>query len=424
MRILILVDCYLPSPHGAAKLIDDLGVEFQRQGHEVTILTVSSDMSGKFVVSCEHRLRVVRVKVAPIKGVSRVVRAFNEARLSSVVWRKAGQFLAQNPADLIIFHSPTIFFGALIRRLKSLWGCPAYMILRDIFPQWAVDAGILKRGLVWRFFRWKEVEQYDAADVIGVQTPGDLKYFPRSFPLKKDYRLEVLYNWTALDTQEFPRMHYRADLGLQDKVVFFYGGNLGVAQDLDNILRLAKSLEKHPDICFLLVGEGSEAARLERIIVAEGLSNIRILPSVDQLTYLSILGEFDVGLISLDRRIAIHNLPSKLLGYMFQSMPTLASVNPGHDLFEILAEDQAGVCLLNGDDERLCAAALRLANDPELRKRMGQNARKVLERLFSVNSAASQIIGHFHTQAVKATEESTLESMAPLLSPQDFPVKQ
>ena len=71
-------------------LIDDLGVEFQRQDHEVTILTMSSEMSGKFVVSSEHGLRVARVRVGPIKSASRVVRAFNEARLSSVVWRRAG----------------------------------------------------------------------------------------------------------------------------------------------------------------------------------------------------------------------------------------------------------------------------------------------------------------------------------------------
>jgi len=424
MRILILVDCYLPSPHGAAKLIHDLGVELQRQGHEVTILTVSSDMSGKFEVSSEHGLRVARVRVGPIKGASRVVRAFNEARLSSVVWRRAGVFLAQNRADLIVFHSPTIFFGALIRRLKSLWGCPAYMILRDIFPQWAVDAGILRRGLVWRFFRWKEVEQYEVSDVIGVQTPGDLKYFQRSFPHNKKYQLEVLYNWTALDAPDLTPAHYRADLGLRDKIVFFYGGNLGVAQDLENILRLARSLVNHPEIYFLLVGEGSEAGRLERAIVAEGLLNIQILPSVDQLTYLSMLGEFDVGLISLDRRIAIHNLPSKLLGYMFQSMPTLASVNPGHDLFEILEKNQAGVCLLNGDDERLCAAALRLANDSELRKRMGQNSRKVLERLFSVNAAAAQILTHFQPQAVETMEGAAVEAMGISLSRGRFPAEQ
>jgi len=393
MRILILVDCYLPSLKSGAKLIHDLGVEFRRQGHEVTVLTPSDTVCQSLQVTVENGLRIARVKTGKIKGTGRVRRAIQEVRLSATLWGRAKHFMLANRADLIVFYSPTIFFGALVRRLKSLWRCPAYLILRDIFPQWAVDTGILRKGLVWRFFRIKEIKQYDVADVIAVQSQANLKYFARNFP-RKQYRLEVLYNWTALHEPDLPHTNYRVQLGLQNKVVFFYGGNLGLAQDVDNILRLAACLVQYNHIYFLLVGDGSELPRLKKSIEAMGLRNIQILPAVDQREYLPMLSEFDVGLLSLDRRLKTHNVPGKILGYMYWGMPILASINPGNDVFEILHNNEAGFCFVNGDDESLSAAALRLANDAELRAKLGKNSRQLLERTFSVQAAAQQIMQH------------------------------
>src|SRR5260370_27654999 len=98
-----------------------------------------------------------------IKGTTEFSRGFREMRLSDTLWRRAKSFLLAKPVDLIVFYSPTIFFGGLVRCLKSRWGCPAYLILRDIFPQQAVDAGILRKGMVWRSVRGKEGSQHDVA---------------------------------------------------------------------------------------------------------------------------------------------------------------------------------------------------------------------------------------------------------------------
>src|SRR5271157_2887458 len=184
MRILILVDCYRPSTKSGALMVQDLGIELCRQGHEVTVVTPSDAVEGNFQVSDEDGLRIVRVKSGRIKGTARAFRAIREVSLSQTIWRRTRPFLAANPADLILFYSPTIFFGKLVRLLKERWKCPSYLILRDIFPQWAVDTGILRKGLVWRYFRRKESEQYAAADFIGVESPANLAYFAREFPKK------------------------------------------------------------------------------------------------------------------------------------------------------------------------------------------------------------------------------------------------
>lgn len=395
MRILILADDYLPSTKSGAKLVHDLGVQFIRDGHEVTVVTPSDSVDAPFLVSVEDRISVVRVKTGNLKNVNKAIRGWRESRLSATLWRRAQDFFRSHPCDLIVTYSPSIFFAVLVRKLKSLWMCPSYLVLRDIFPKWALDAGILRQGLLYRYFRRIELLQYAAADVIGVESPGNLRYFAGEL-LDKAYRLEVLFSWTDLQEHPRPPTSYRLKLGLQGKVVFFYGGNIGVAQDMDNILRLASSLNEREDTFFLLVGSGSEAPRISSEIQNRGLRNIAIQPPVSQAEYLSMLLEFDVGLVSLDRRLSTNNLPGKLFGYMTCGIPILASINPGNDLGRLLREADAGVACDNGDDRTLYEAALRLAGDSELRDRMGKNARILLESKFSAQTAAAQILSHFH----------------------------
>lgn len=394
MRILVLVDCYLPCPKSSAKLVHDLGIEMLRQGHEVAIAAPDDALDSPCSVSTEEGLEIVRVRTGQIKGASRILRAYHEFRLSKVMWRGARHYFEARQFDLIVFYSPTIFFSGLVKRLKGLWDCPAYMILRDIFPQWSIDAGVLREGLVSRAFRFCEQLQYRVADVVGVQSPANLEYFDH-LPRLWGPEVEVLYNWTALSEPAIPRTNYRTQWGLEDKIVFFYGGNLGVAQDMNNMLRLAGHLSDEPRAHFLLVGEGSEFARLQRTIAAQRLANVSLYPSVGQAAYLGMLAEFDVGLISLDRSLRTQNFPGKMLGYMYHSLPILASLNPGNDLGTLLEQEKAGLVCVNGDDQRLAAHARELVESAVLRAELGRNGRRLLESTFSAERAATQILQRF-----------------------------
>jgi len=392
MRLLLLVDCYLPSTKSSATHIHDLALELAAGGHEVSVAAPDDALDRPCTVSREHGLTVLRTRTPRIKGARLALRAWHEIRLSGVMWRAGRSFFERQPLDLVAFYSPTIFFGPLVRRLKDRWGCPAYLILRDIFPQWAVDAGVLRRGsLPHRYFRRRELEQYRAADVIGVQSPGNLRYFEER-GLDRRHRLEVLYNWAPVDHGALPASDLRRELGLRGKIVFFYGGNIGRAQDMDNVIRLAASVGDERDLHFLLVGAGSEVPRLLDAVRARGLSNVTFHPPLAQREYLAALAQFDVGLITLDRGLRTQNFPGKMLGYMSFGIPTLASINPGNDLREVLEAARAGLVCDNGDDAGLRAAALRLARDAELRRRIGENGRRLLGERFSPAAAAAQIL--------------------------------
>jgi glycosyltransferase involved in cell wall biosynthesis len=248
--------------------------------------------------------------------------------------------------------------------------------------------------MLYRYLHRKELQQYEAADLIGVETPGNFTYF-RDELAHKNFPLEVMLNWMEPGDVITRGTLWRKKLGLEAKTVFFYGGNIGVAQDMDNIVRLASGLSSCEEIFFLLVGSGSEVDRLNQEIKNRRLSNIRIMEPVPQEQYIDCLAEFDVGLVSLERRLKTHSLTGKLMGYMRCGMPILASLNPGNDLAQFLTENEAGIAVLNGDDESFRNAALLLANNPDLRDRMGMKARQLGEQKFSVQAAASQILTRF-----------------------------
>ncbi|MCB0371932.1 MAG: glycosyltransferase family 4 protein [Muricauda sp.] len=391
MKILILVDDFLPdSIKIAAKMMHELAMQFMKEGHEVTVMAPGKrELSTK-----EGNLRVIRYNAGRIKNTSKLRRAINE----SLLWVRALPIyffdLRRDRHDMIIYYSPTIFFGPLVQLLKRTWKCPSYLILRDIFPQWAIDQKILKKkSLITSYFKLFEKINYAAADIIALQSPKNLEWFGTHFSTNK--KLSVLYNWTnVLERDDLPEDSdkYRKKLKLEGKTVFFYGGNMGKAQDMMNLVRLAKNMVQNTNAHFIFVGLGDEVDLVKKAIIDYGLTNTTYLGAVDQSEYLLLLREFDVGLFSLHKSHESHNFPGKLLGYMQNGLPILGSVNPGNDVKELINSHSAGYISINGQDEELASYAQKLSNDPILRKKMGEAANQLLKSHFSVQHSTKKIL--------------------------------
>jgi O26-antigen biosynthesis N-acetyl-L-fucosamine transferase len=260
-RILVIADSFVPTTTSTAKLVKDLVDEFGRRQIAVTVLVPSLSVERPCEVSTENGIEVVRIRIGKTKGAGKVIRGLRELSFSQRIWWRARHTLLSRSFDLIIFFSPTIFFGPLVRRLKALFGCPAYLVVRDVWTQFMLDVGELKLGLAYKYLERIERFQYSAADVIGVQSPRDLSYVNASDASARR-KVEVLLNWYAAPTNSSRQTSYRQKLGLSNCVLFFFGGNFGVAQDPLNILRLAASLKQEPHIRFLLVGLGKSRARI------------------------------------------------------------------------------------------------------------------------------------------------------------------
>jgi len=396
MKILIIFDDYLPeSIKAGSKMMRELAMEFVMRGHDVTVIAPHPDLKNSSSMTLLDGINVCYFRSGSIKNVGKIKRAINETLLSHHAWNAYKEHFNENPQDLIIYYSPSIFWGALVSKLKKLWGIPSYLILRDFFPQWAIDNSILKKSsLITKYFRYFEKLNYQAADTIALQSPGNLEWYKKSGKITKP--LDILYNWAANQPVAIHEHYYRQKYGLKDKVVFFYGGNIGHAQDMMNIVRLAKSMINERKAHFVLVGKGDEVEIVRAAIEESKLSNMTLLPPVSQDEFSHMLAEFDVGLFTLHKGHKTHNFPGKLLAYMVQEKPILGSINPDNDLKPVVENAHAGLISINGDDETLLSNALKLLKDDEFRKSTGKNAHELLHDLFSVESAVDKILQFYN----------------------------
>lgn len=392
MKICLITDDYLPaSIKVGAKMMHELAIEFVSRGHTVTVVTPSPDLTNRIEISELDGVTICRFRSGEIKNVSKVKRAINETLLSYHAWRAYKAYFQQHPHDVIIYYSPTIFWGCLVARLKKLWGAKSYLVLRDFFPQWVIDNGMLSaKSPITYYFKFFEVLNYRVADIIGIQSPKNLLWFSKTCVVKKP--LDLLYNWAADDPVPRTSGYYREKLGLENKVVYFYGGNIGHAQDMMNIVRLARAMRLEHSAHFVLVGAGDEVELVRHSVDEYCLNNMTLLPPVSQDEFKKMLAEFDVGLFSLHRGHTTHNFPGKLLGYMVQKKPILGSVNPDNDLQDVVEQAKAGLVTINGDDIGLLNNALQLLHDADLRKNLGTNAKQLLSDVFSVQAAANKIL--------------------------------
>jgi len=394
MRLAIITDDYLPlSTLVHAKMLHELALQLTINGHELVIITPGlPDQNKRLVRDSVDGITVWRFRNGRTRGVSKITRALNETLLSFNAWRAIHKDVEVTSFDGVIYYSPSIFFGWLVKKLKTKCECASYLILRDLFPQWVIDEKLIKQGsLIEKYFRFFETLNYTSADTIGLMSPKNLELFESSH--KNRFNTHVLFNWsdTKLPKLLPEKLNLRKTLGLEEKIIFFYGGNIGHAQDMSNLMRLAISLKEKKNIHFLFIGQGDEVDLVKRSIKRESLVNTTFLPSVSQEEFKHVLRQVDIGLFSLAYSHKTHNFPGKLLGYMLESMPILGSVNPGNDLSDVISNAGAGYVFVNGEDNKLREAAIELAFNAQLRHKLGNNGSGLLNHSFSVESAASVI---------------------------------
>lgn len=292
--------------------------------------------------------------------------------------------------DSVVWYSPTIFLGPLANALKKASICRSYLIIRDIFPEWAVDMGILRKGLVYRFFKIVERYQYSVADTIGVQSSSNLGYLAE-WAKKPGRRLEVLQNWLA------PALNVGSGVSvsathLSGRTIFVYAGNMGVAQGMDIVLDLAERLINRRDIGFMFVGRGSEVPRLRTSAEERALVNVVFHDEVDSSEIPGLLAQCHIGLVALDPRHKTHNVPGKFLTYMLAGLPVLARINPGNDLADLIKKEGVGSMYVGESLDALQALAEELVDDRVGRELMSSQARGLAQSSYSATAAVKQIV--------------------------------
>lgn len=316
-----------------------------------------------------HRFAMYR------EGKNAVLRAFRYFLISVVqlwkgIWAK--------DIDLIYVASTPPTQGALAALVKKCKRVPFVYNLQDIFPDSLAGTGLAKKGgLLWKIGRAIENFTYRNADKI-IVISQDFKKNIMAKGVSED-KIVVVYNWVDQNAvKDIPRSENKlfAMYGLApSKFYVTYNGNIGLTQNMDMLLEVAKSLEANENIHFVLVGNGAYLEQVKQIVANRNISNVHLLPfqPYEDISHVFSLG--DVSLVISKPGVGENSVPSKTWSIMSASRPVLANFDE-NELKTIIEENNCGIFTKAGDKVAFTDAILKLYNDRDLCKEYGRNGRQ------------------------------------------------
>ena len=260
------------------------------------------------------------------------------------------QYFSNVKFDLILYSTPPITFAKVIEYVKNRDGAKSYLLLKDIFPQNAVDIGMMSttgpKSVIYKVFRKKEEKLYALSDYIGCMSQANVDFLLTHNPWINPDKVHI--NPNSFDVAPFAANAdkkseiYRKYNIPADATTFIYGGNLGKPQDIPFIVECLKANTGKVDRYFIICGTGTEFPKLQEFVETQKPDNVLLLNGLPRAEYEAFVKAFDVGLIFLDHRFTIPNFPSRLLSYMQAKMPILACTDPNTDIGKVITEGTFG----------------------------------------------------------------------------------
>ena len=379
----------------------DLIRGFRDEGHNIYIVTPYERRIGKTSELVEDGcIHLLGVQTLNLQKTNTIEKGIGQVMVERQYKNAIKQFLFGIRFDLILYSTPPISFPKVVDYLKQENpGAKSYLLLKDIFPQNAVDLGMMSengpKGILYNYFRRKEKRLYRVSDYIGCMSPANVRYLLSNNPEISPSCVEVAPNSVELITpQRIDRDYVREKYNLPiEKPVFIYGGNLGKPQGVDFLIQCLMALSSRTDCHFVVIGSGTEFPKLKRWFEEFHPASVTVMAGLPKDEYDELVGACDVGLIFLDHRFTIPNYPSRLLAYLENRMPIIAATDPITDIGSIAVENGYGYWCESNDVQAFVSCVNKMLESDI--KAMGERGYEFLKNNYLVEHTYSQIMKHF-----------------------------
>lgn len=371
----------------------DLLREFVKNGNSVYAISPNERRKGKetYLLSKKNEV-ILKLKIGNVQKTNFIEKGISTITLEGKYVKGIRKFFNDVKFDLVLYTTPPITLLKAVEFVKKRDGAKTYLMLKDIFPQNAVDMEILsKKGIkkfLYQYFRRTEKRLYRSSDYIGCMSRANAEYLKVHNPEIPEGKIELCPNSmepTAVSVSEEEKAALKKKYGIPEhKKIFVYGGNLGRPQGILHMMECIKSVEEIEECFFLIVGSGTEYSRIENFIKTKQLKNIRLYQHLPKDEYEKLVKACDIGLIFLDYRFTIPNFPSRLLAYMDAGIPVLAVTDRNTDIGTVITENEFGWwCESNSIVKFEEILKKIMETDKEELKQMSENAKTVLRELYS-----------------------------------------
>jgi glycosyltransferase involved in cell wall biosynthesis len=376
-------------------IYEDLLREISSKGHRVHVISPTERRYGRNThIIREDKATILKVRTLNTQKTNLIEKSVSTVLLESLLIHAIKRHFKGIRFDLILYSTPPITFARVVSYVKNRDGAKTYLLLKDIFPQNAVDLGMMREGgLIHRYFRVKEKKLYGISDRIGCMSPANVDYVLKHNPEIPSEHVEVCPNTIDLqpiNLTDEEKVGLRSKYGLPaDKIIFVYGGNLGKPQNVPFIVRCIDACRDIEVAFFLIVGSGTDYPKLETYVATKKPGNVKLIPSLPKVEYEKMVAICDVGLIFLDHRFTIPNFPSRMLSYIQAGLPVLACTDPNTDIGRILVDTGLGWWCESDRVERV-VEIIRTIDFETIKQRPKIDG---TEAFFSLQNTVSKVMG-------------------------------
>lgn len=360
------------------------------RGHEITIVRSDSSIEESYITKINKNYKLLNIKTGNPFVSNTVKKGLNLVRMAKYFKKGIKYFLYDEHFDLVLYATPPITLSNVIRFCKKKYNAKTFLMLKDIFPQNAVDLNMIKKdSLIYRYFRKQEINYYKMSDYIGCMSKKNIDYIIEHNPFLDKNKIHYFPN--SIKVTESGETIFN-----KDKTVFMFGGNIGKPQNIHNLLNIIKELQNYEKAKFIIIGKGTEKIFVEKYIMENDLKNLEYMEFLPNEQYEKELMHADVGLISLDARFTIPNIPSKLQSYLRQKKPVLAITDTNTDLRNIIEENDCGWwCNANKYDE-IKKTIKQICENKEEQIKKGKNGFNFFVSEYDVETNVDKIEDFFY----------------------------